>query len=95
MIDVRMADDHAFKTLKMNLLSTEGKILSVLISHPECMTKDIPVLAGVSTRTAYECINKLADMGLVEKARSAKDGRSKYVRLLPDTMCEKICARYL
>jgi DNA-binding MarR family transcriptional regulator len=50
-------------------------------------------LAAVSTRTAYECINKPAEMDLVEKARSARNGRSKYVRLLPDLMCEKICAR--
>lgn len=91
MIDINLADQNIFKSTKMNLLSTEGKIITTLINNPECSSKDLPILAGVSTRTAYDCVNKLTAIGVVEKQKNLRDGRSKYVRLLTDQMCEKIC----
>lgn len=84
-------DSHALKSQKFGLLSIEGRVISVLLRENECIVKDIPSMAGISTRAAFDCLKKLNDVGLVVKTRSSKDRRAKCVSLVHDALCEKIC----
>ena len=81
------------KSARVNFLSTEGKILSVLNSQSECIVKDIPSMAGVSPRAAFDCLKKLIEIGLVTKMKSSRDARARCVKLEFDVFCEIFCGR--
>lgn len=89
--EFRGLDQSVGRHSKMNLLSTDGKILAVLAANPNCIVKDLPSLAGVSQRAAFECVRKLCDMGVIEKHKSTLDRRAVHIRVKRDLMCQRIC----
>lgn len=91
LIYARRADQCCINNLKANLLSAEAKVLAALVDKHECIIKDIPSMTGLSDRHCYNCINKLAEAGILLKSKSEKDKRNKIVKIVHDKMCEIVC----
>ncbi len=89
------ADRRTFRCFKTSLLSTEGKVLSALLENPQCIVKDIPALAGVSERSAFNCLEKFRQAGIISKFDDRDDRRTKHVKILYDAMCEKVCSNVI
>lgn len=85
------ADAAITKGAKISLLSTEGKIISAIMNNPKCRIKDIPSLAGVSHRSAFDCLVKLSDLGIVQKYKDPDDARSRLINVSVERMCQVIC----
>ncbi len=85
------ADAAIIKGAKISLLSTEGKIISAIMNNPKCRVKDIPSLAGVSHRSAFDCLVKLSELGIVQKYKDPDDARSRLINVSIDRMCQVIC----
>ena len=75
----------------VSLLSAEGRVLSAILRNDDLIMKDIPHLTGISFRSCFDCIRKLSELGIVEKARGSNDKRSVVIRLNRKKLCEMVC----
>ena len=76
---------------KISLLSAEGKVLSAIARDEKLIMKDIPHITGISFRSCFDCVRKLSDLGIIEKAKDPDDGRSVVLRLNHEKLCEMLC----
>jgi DNA-binding MarR family transcriptional regulator len=73
-----------FRTLgELGLSFTQVKALHVLDDRGEVPIKDVAEVLSLSLPTASRALDGLAQRGYVDRTESAKDRRSKIVRLLP------------
>jgi DNA-binding MarR family transcriptional regulator len=73
-----------FRTLgELGLSFTQVKALHVLDDRDEVPIKDVAEVLSLSLPTASRALDGLAQRGYVDRTESAKDRRSKIVRLLP------------
>lgn len=84
-------DHSVWRSKKVNVMSTDGKILAVLVANPNCIVKDLPSLARVSQRAAFESLKKLEEIGVVEKIPSSKDRRATQIQINHEHMCKTLC----
>ena len=76
---------------KLSLLSAEGKILSAIARDEKLIMKDIPHITGISFRSCFDCVRKLTDLGIIEKAKDPDDGCSVVLKLNHEKLCEMLC----
>lgn len=73
-----------FRTLgELGLSFTQVKALHVLDDRDEVSIKDVAEVLNLSLPAASRALDGLAQRGYVDRTESAKDRRSKIVRLLP------------
>lgn len=79
------------RQIKINLLSSEGKVLSILIANKSCIIKEISGLTGVSQRAVYNCLKKFEGMGILKRETNHHDRRFHVVSIDPQAFCESFC----
>lgn len=72
-------------------MSSEGKILSILISKKSCIIKEISGLAGVSQRATYNCLKKFEEMGVIKRTQDHHDRRFQVVSIDQEAFCKEFC----
>lgn len=77
---------------RISLLSTEGRVISAIVRDEKLIMKDIPHITGISFRTCFDCIRKLSDLGIIEKAKDPADKRSIMLKLNYAKLCETLCS---
>ena len=77
---------------KISLLSTEGKVLCAIVRDEKLIMKDIPHITGISFRSCFDCVRKLADLGIIDKIRDPDDRRSIVLKVNHEKLCETLCS---
>lgn len=79
------------KNAKISIFSNEGKILAAISQGDNLIMKDIPHLTGVSFRSTFDCVQKLVELGIVEKKRDECDKRAVTLHINRTNLCQSIC----